>query len=274
MHHQIADDIRAQIAHGQLLPGAALPTIKQLCERWHCQDKVVGKALDVLSSEGLITRGRGGPARVRVQQSRTPIVLSASWAQEQKEVVLRPKAERMKRGAIELTAGIPIEETVSSHRYAEVPASADLADEFDIEPGTPLVRRSYEMTDPASGHLLSWSQSYIPLHLIEGNPALLDESNEPWAGGHQHQLYTVGIELGSFRRTVIAVQPAPAERSRWGIDTGVPILAIRSRSIDTAGRVVELSDARYPADRTEITLVEDLQPWPKSHPPYDPSKDA
>jgi GntR family transcriptional regulator len=46
-------------------------------------------------------------------------------------------------------------------------------------------------------------------------------------------------------------------------------LVVRSRSVDITGRVVEVSDARYPADRTEISLVEALDPWPVDHPAYD-----
>jgi GntR family transcriptional regulator len=269
VHHQIADAIRAQIASGALAPGDPLPTIKVLMEQWRCADGPARRALDVLRSEGLITAGRGRPATVRRAQDRTAVTLSASWSQEQKDLVFRPREERSKRGAIELTAGISIEDIASEHRYSDVPANADLAAEFDLAPGTVLVQRTYEMTEPSTGHLISRSVSYIPRSIIEPNPALLDESREPWPGGHQHQLFTVGIELAEFRRSVIAVQPTPAERTRWGIDTGVPILVVRSRSVDITGRVVEVSDARYPADRTEISLVEALDPWPVDHPAYD-----
>jgi GntR family transcriptional regulator len=269
VHHQIADAIRAQIASGALAPGDPLPTIKALTEQWRCADGPARRALDVLRSEGLITAGRGRPATVRRAQDRTAVTLSASWSQEQKDLVLRPREERSKRGAIELTAGISIEDITSEHLYSDVPAPADLAAEFDLAPGTVLVQRTYEMTEPSTGNLISRSVSYIPRSIIEANPALLDEAREPWPGGHQHQLFTVGIELAEFRRSVIAVQPTPAERIRWGIDTGVPILVVRSRSVDTTGRVVEVSDARYPADRTEISLVEALDPWPADHPAYD-----
>ncbi|MPZ61142.1 MAG: GntR family transcriptional regulator [Propionibacteriales bacterium] len=274
VHHQIADSLREQIASGTLKPGQSLPTIRELAQRWKCADGPVRRALEVLRTEGLITAGRGRPATVRNRQKRTPITLTTSWTQEQKDLVLRPRAERAKVGGIELTAGISIQDTVSSHRYSTITADPDLAAEFDVDAGTELVRRAYEITDPETGHLLSWSISYIPRCLIEGNPALLDDSNEPWPGGHQHQLYTVGIEIAEFRRTVIAVEPTPAERQRWGIDTGVPILAVRSRSVATNGKVVEVSDARYPADRTEIALVEMLEPWPDDHPEYDEAKDV
>lgn len=115
------------------------------------------------------------------------------------------------------------------------------------------------MTDRESGPRVSWSLSYIPVGYIEANPALLDENNEPWPGGHQHQLYTVGIEISQFVRTVTAVQPTPGERQKWGMEPGVAMLSVRSKSVDTDDRVVELSDATYPADRTEIAFTEHLR---------------
>ncbi len=39
------------------------------------------------------------------------------------------------------------------------------------------------------------SRSWLVYDLVASNPDLLDPSNEPWPGGTQHQLSTVGIEL-------------------------------------------------------------------------------
>ena len=43
----------------------------------------------------------------------------------------------------------------------------------------------------------------------------------------------------------------------------MPIIVCRRISIDTDGRVVEISDADYPADRTELHFVTPLRAWPK-----------
>lgn len=265
VHDQIADSIRQQIAAGDLKPDDAIPTIEELRARWRCSSGTVRTALAVLRAEGLITQGRGKPATVRRPPRR--ITLPQAFGQKQKDAVLLPPGDRSAAGAIELTAGIPIAETIASYRYSTVPAGTDLAELFTVPDGTSLLRREYEMTDPETGVRLSYSVSCIPKALIESNPELLDETNEPWPGGHQHQLYTVGIELGSIVRTVIAVEPTPAARHKWGMDSGVPLLVVRSRSIDITGRVVEVSDATYPADRTELMFTEQLEPWPADSQP-------
>ncbi|MYW97197.1 GntR family transcriptional regulator [Amycolatopsis rubida] len=272
IHQRIADEIRDRIISGALPVGARLPSVRELQEQWSCTSITVRSALDVLRQEGRITGGRGKPATVRPPMQRHPIHLSNNWTNEQKALVLKPRQEREKRGAIEMVAGIPIDNIISTHKYATVDASDELAAEFSVAVGEKLQRRVYEMTDPKSGLRIAFSVSYIPLKLIEGNPELLDDKNEPWPGGHQHQLYTVGIELARIDRSIIAVAPTPGEREKWGMDLGTPIIRIRSRSVDTNDRTVELSDASYPADRTEIELSEHLTPWPEDYSRFDLTK--
>jgi GntR family transcriptional regulator len=272
LHHQIADALRAQMDSGELAPGDNLPTLAQLGEQWGCAPGTVSQALSLLRSEGRITSGRGKPAAVRPPATR--ITLEAGWTQEQKDLVLQPREVRAKRGAIEITAGVLIEDTHFSHVYDQVDATPDLAHEFGLEPGTKILRRTYEMTERRTGIRLSFSMSYIPVHLIESNPRLLDDSEEPWPGGHQHQLYTVGIEIDKFERSISTRVPTPQERQKWGMEAGVPLLTVRSRSIDIDGRLVEMSDADYPGDRTEIAFVEHLNRWPEDYPHYSPERES
>lgn len=268
--YQIADSIRTAIESGELQPGDPLPTVDELSARWRCAPLMAREAIDVLKGEGLVTGGRGKRAVVRKPPKR--IRLSSAVTQEQKDLVLRPESERRKRGAIEITSDIPIDDTTSSHTYSIGTADADLAEEFSVPVGTQIQRRIYEMTEREGGHRVAFSVSYIPLAIIESNPDLLDEANEPWPGGHQHQLYTVGIEIDRVVRSVIAIQPTPGDRQKWAMEPGVPLLRVRSRSVDTIGRVVELSDAAYPADRTEITFTDHLERWPADCPKYDASR--
>lgn len=261
VHHQIAADLRERILSGELRQGSKVPTIAALAEQWDCSAGSVRSALALLREEGRLTAGRGAAARVRHSPERTPLVLSTEWSQIQHDLVLKPEAERARMGAIELTAGVPVEDTDLTARYRRIHADNELGSEFGLPVGTELMRREYEMTAKASGLRISSSVSYIPLQLIDANPALLDETTEPWPGGHQHQLYTVGIEVTRFVRQVIAIQPTPSDRQLWGMEQGTPMLCVRSKSIDADGRVVELSDATYPADRTKITFSENLRPW-------------
>lgn len=94
--------------------------------------------------------------------------------------------------------------------------------------------------------------SCIPKNWVEGNPALLDESNEPWRGGTLHQLSTVGIEIMKVVDEVTARMPSGAEAQAWDLPPGIPLLFCRRLSYDRDDKLIEISDAWYPADRTEL----------------------
>ncbi|MET8355489.1 UTRA domain-containing protein [Micromonospora sp. NPDC005171] len=156
-----------------------------------------------------------------------------------------------------------ISEQAFTSQYDQAEAGADLANLFRIEPTDLLLRRRYDSTDRVTGFLLSSSVSYMPLALVSSNPALLDEANEPWPGGTQHQLSTVGIEIMTMIDEVTARMPTTAEAQLWGLSDGVPPILCRRISLDADEKVVEVSDAEYPADRTELRFVTPLKPWPK-----------
>lgn len=257
--YQIVDSIREQISSGQLAPGDQVPTIGDIKERWQVAQATAQAALAVLKREGVITGGRGKPATVRIPQKRVRI--DDTMRQAQKDVVRRSLDERRAIGKSELSTGTPLDQTKFNADYEFVAATSELAEAFSVEPGTRLLQRTYETTDLSTGFLLLWSKSWIPVSLIEGNPDLLDVNNEPWVGGHQHQLFTVGIEVDRFENSVIAVIASSADRDLWGIDQGVPFLKMCSKSIDTENRVVEMSESIYPGDRAEIAWTEQLRRW-------------
>ncbi|UKD50847.1 GntR family transcriptional regulator (plasmid) [Amycolatopsis sp. FU40] len=268
---QIAAAIRDRITAGELQPGDPIPTLREIVDRWECSKTTAQAAVATLRAEGLITGGRGKSPVVKAPPHREQINLSAGWSQEQKDLVHQPLEVRKQRGAIEMTAGIPIDRTHSTHTYTTVPADEELSEVFAIEPKSPVVRRRYEMRNRETGVRLSYSTSWIPKHLIEAYPPLLDDAEEPWPGGHQHQLWTVGIEVDRFERTVHAAASTPEQQEAW--NTTAPMLHVRSKSVDIHGRVVEMSDAEYPADRTEIAIDEKLARWPADHPRFDPAED-
>lgn len=103
------------------------------------------------------------PKKKRVRPPAKRIRMTVDFSQQQKDLVLRPEAERAATGAIELTAGISIKQTDFEPKYSELKASPDLAAEFEIKEGATLLRRTYETTDSDTGIRLSWSQSFIPV---------------------------------------------------------------------------------------------------------------
>ncbi|MET9292443.1 GntR family transcriptional regulator [Streptomyces sp. NPDC003077] len=261
IHLRIADDIRMQIERGDLAPGASLPTLGEIRDLWSCSMNSARSAINLLKAQGLITTGRGKAPVVRVPPGR--VVRSSERHQAEKDMARRPEGERKNVGEAETNLGMSIGDQEFSSRYDEIESSSELAELLGIPVGETLLRRRFESRDARSGHLLSFSTSYIPLALVSANPELLDETNEPWPGGTLHQLSTVGIEVMCVIDQVTGRMPTTVEAQQWGLPDGVPLLICRRISIDAENRTVEISDAEYPADRTELRFVTPLKPWRK-----------
>lgn len=74
-YRQVADRLRGAIQSGELRPGEALPTEKQLAERYGVSRPTVRAALGLLRTEGLIDARQGSGAFVRLRRPprRAPI---------------------------------------------------------------------------------------------------------------------------------------------------------------------------------------------------------
>jgi GntR family transcriptional regulator len=256
---RIADDIRMRIERGELQPGDSLPTLAQLCDRWDCSMNSARGAVNLLKAQGLITAGRGRAPIVRIPPVR--VIRSSERHQIEKDLAVRPPEERAAVGEAETNLAMSITEQHFTAAYDLVPAEGELAALLRVDPGTMLLRRRFESADRHAGMLLSASVSHIPKSLVERNPALLDERNEPWPGGTQHQLATVGIEITCMIDRVSARMPTTVEARQWGLPDGVPLLFCRRLAIDQHDRTVEISDAHYSADRTELRFSTPLNAW-------------
>ncbi|MEW9527368.1 winged helix-turn-helix domain-containing protein [Microbispora sp. NPDC049125] len=80
---QIADELRGQIRNGSLPPGAALPSINQLCERYEVSSSVIKAAISVLRTEGLIIGQQGKGVYVREQDADGPAETGGTAVLEQ-----------------------------------------------------------------------------------------------------------------------------------------------------------------------------------------------
>jgi GntR family transcriptional regulator len=124
-----------------------------------------------------------------------------------------------------------------------------------------VLRRAFEHKNRVTGERVAWSVSWIPQSLITTNPMISDPVHPAWPGGTMHALSTVGIEIDTIIDEVTATMPTTVEASMWALPEGVPLLWVRRISLDTTNRVVEISDAQYPADRTKLTFHTPLTRW-------------
>lgn len=259
-YEEIADDLRQQIKAGKWQPGSRLPSEEDLKRAYGKGGPTVRQALEVLLAEGLIDKQHGRGTFVRVPRRKA--LRTNERHQWEKDRARAPQEVREQTGATEHDTGLKITDLVFNARYREIEANEDLATAFDIPVGTPLVERVYSTRYEKERAPFNISHSYLVRDHIAGNPDLLDETKEPWPGGTQNQLLTVGIELVRVIEHISAARPPTQEEAKaLGMGPGMAVIVLRKTSIDTNGRVVEVADVVLPGDRTELTFITPLARW-------------
>lgn len=258
-YERIADDLRQKIQAGELRPGDQLPGEQVLRAEYKVSLPVVRQALDVLEAEGLVDRIHGRGTWVRVPRQR--VRRTNDRYQWEKDRVRDSDAERGKTGATERDTGLTLDALEFHAEYSTIDAPAELAEIFGVPAGARLLRRIYRTSRRDEDAPLSLATSYLVYDMIAGNPELVSADNEPWPGGTQHQLFTVGIELDRIVDEVTARPPSDEEAKELDIRPGVAVLLIRKISTDTAGRVVEVSDIVAPGDRHVLAYTTQLTRW-------------
>ncbi|MER7396925.1 GntR family transcriptional regulator [Streptomyces sp. NPDC000151] len=258
-YERIADALRQSIRAGQLKPGDRLPAETTLAEQYKTSVPTMRDALGELLAEGLIDKRHGVGNFIR--EPRPRVERSNQRHQWEKNRARLLESERLKTGSTEHDTGLTVSDLAFKATYREVKADEDLAAVFSVPVETRLLEREYR-TFPREGDApLSLVCSHLLYDAVSSNPDLLDDSNEPWPGGTQNQLLTVGIELDRIVERITARPPTAEEAEELGLQKGVSVFVLRKISIDTEDRVVEVSDVILPGDVTELVFTTPLDRW-------------
>ncbi|PFG56489.1 GntR family transcriptional regulator, partial [Amycolatopsis sulphurea] len=219
-------------------------------------------AIRVLRDTGIVEVIRPKGTFIRTPPTRTVREPSSRY-QWEKDRALLSREERLSTGASEKESGLDTADLEFSAKYEKTISDEYISGRLGVEEGTQVLKRTYSTTSIKSGSVIGRSNSYIPLDIVDGNPDLLDDRNEPWPGGTQHQLSTVGVEVDSISDRILARVPTVDERESMKIPEGTPLFVIEKTSIDIAGRIVEFSSILLPADRAELKYSIPLKRWKK-----------
>ncbi|MFI5704056.1 GntR family transcriptional regulator [Streptomyces xanthochromogenes] len=258
-YERIADELRTSIRTGQLKPGDQLPPESALVERFGRSHVTVREALRVLQVEGLIEKQHGRGSFVR--RPRTLVQRNNSRHQWEKDRARQSEEERSGTGATEHDTGLGVDDLVFHAAYREIEAPKEIAAAMGVPEGTALVERTYRTRYSAERAPFNLVTSYLIRERVASNPALLDETKEPWPGGTWNQLYTVGIEIDRVEERVTARPPNAEEAEELDLPPGTSVLVLRKTSYDTEGVVAEMSDLTLPGDRTEMLFTTHLERW-------------
>ncbi|MGW2081814.1 GntR family transcriptional regulator, partial [Streptomyces sp. NPDC001939] len=226
---------------------------------FHVAPNTVSRAVQVLKDRGLLSGKAGGKTWVRVPPQRT--VRRNTRYQIEKDLALKSEDERRRTGVSELDTGLAVTSMHSDRLEIDVvKCSSDIAEALELSPGDRVLRRvGFRHPFRRSGAISG--VSYISYDLAILNPDLFDPENNPWPGGSQHQLYTLGVEVGRIEDHVTASMPTDEEIRLHDIPASVPIIRVRKITFSTLGKPVEVNDIPMPADRTKLIFDTPLKSW-------------
>lgn len=95
IYRQLMDQVRRLVAGGQLVPGAELPSVRELAQRHAVNPMTISKAYAMLEAEGVLERNRGKAMTVAAGRGR-----AAPLAQRLRQI--EPQAEQLALAARQL----------------------------------------------------------------------------------------------------------------------------------------------------------------------------
>jgi GntR family transcriptional regulator len=242
---RVADDLRMAIESGRYAPGEQLPTLDKLAEQHGCSLIVIRKAMDMLRQQGLVVtrQGKGTFVRERPAARRHGINRYSKALWRAGKPILTAEAESQGH-----TAGQIMRE------LAEVPAPANVAERFGIEPGTPVwVRRRTTLVDDRPNQL---ADSYYELDVVDGT---LIKQEQTGPGGGYARLEEAGqarygddYELDEICEEFTVRMPTGPESVALQLPAGTPVVDLIRTTYDTRGRAVEVMLAVIAGDMVHM----------------------
>ncbi|WP_414170901.1 GntR family transcriptional regulator (plasmid) [Streptoverticillium reticulum] len=261
---RIADDVREKVRAGVYKPEDKLPTSKALAAEYEVTAKTVERAYDLLKETGDIVGRRG--AGMFVAPRPPAIHRHSDRHQTEKDRVHLTDQERSTWGAAEATTKLPTDAFRFEAEFSNVLADEKLAEIFGIDVGARLLRRDFRSYAGGSSIPQGLTTSFLPYDIPSRNPELFDSSREPWPGGTQHQLSTVGVEVVEVTEDIAARDADPDEAEELGLPERSTVMVIEKTTVGLESdggrrRVVDYSVVLLPAARTRLTYRIPLAPW-------------
>lgn len=229
-YRRIEQSLRSRIA--EMHPGDALPSDAELCAEFGVSRMTARNAMQRLAEEGLIQRQPGRGSFVAEPPAHRRANHLMSFSHEMARLGRRPTSVILAR---ELR-----------------PATSGQAEQLRVRLGDPIVYlRRVRCAD----------ESPIALET-----AILDRRAAPAVmaadlrdGSLHVALASAGLALRRGTATISAAPATPDDAQHLGTQRGEPMLVERRVILDVAGRPVEATESRYPADRYALEVWFDVE---------------
>ena len=225
---QIAESLERDIIGGAVAPGHKLPTEHELAGQFDVNRHTVRRAIAALAEKGL----------VRIEQGRGTFV---------QESVIEYQVRRRTRFSENIAAN-KREASGKLLRVLELPAEGAVAKALEIRKGSPVVM--IERLAEADGRPMSVSTHYFPKGRFADIAAIYRQS-----GSFTQALAHYGIADPIRRTTRVTARSARSgDAQLLQQPPNKPILMSEGINVDSTGRPVEYTVARWACDRVQLVF--------------------
>lgn len=235
LYRQLADQLRAKIYSGELVPGQQLPTERELMDQHEASRNTVRLALGQLANEGLTVSGRGRGHFVRES---APLLFLAT------------RSESPDRRATTANDAWTTDVTAQGRKPAQtievsiVRPPQNVASLLELEEGEAAALRKRLRT--VDGEPNSLSLSYFPMSIVAATEIIQPDDI---VRGANRVLAEVGHDQVSYLDQITARMPTPDERDALRIGAGIPVQEHVRVGYDADDLAVRVAVTVLPADR-------------------------
>lgn len=237
---QIAHELRQKIASGSIPAGGKLPTVRELADRHHVTRATAGRAISLLTSQGVVTPRTGSGVYVRESH---PVrrVGPERYARRHWECV-----------TVDVSSDPQGTETVQqdgsqTQAVAYVAADAQVAEALGIEVGATVVERARIVTRKgAPTHSMT---SYYRPGDVEGTEIVDPRPGMAGRRGGFHVLTEQGLRPVTITEELHARMPKPDELHELELPAGEPIVEVHRTTRAEDGRAIEFARGIHAASR-------------------------
>jgi GntR family transcriptional regulator len=244
-YHQIADQLRGQIASGALAPGQRLPSEPDLAAQYEASRNTVRLAIALLTNQGLVESRQG--LGTFVHEAAKPFTALLS------RVKTAPDEQHASAG---LPVVSPVADDSEMVRLVVETGEADpeVAEKLGICAGDPVViRHSQYYIGDVPWQLIS---SYYPSDLAGGTALQQAGAIE---GGSIRMLAELGHPQQGFVDEIGSRMPDGREFAFFRLASGTPVVVV-NRTSYSADRPIRLTSYIYRGDRVRLLHVEGTIP--------------
>lgn len=247
---EVQADLRRRIDSGEFKPGDRLPKLVDLMSAYGVKSRsAMDRALRALAAEGLLQVRHGSGIYVR----RRHIVQRDLVAGLRLEYQRAVRNEVSDGGLFEaMTGATDLDVTWS---YELVNAEGRVAELLAVEPGTPLLARTFRYAIAGTPHQVT--RSFMTTDLAQAAGLTSPECERPGVGTIM-QLRAAGATPDCAQIRLETRMATAAEREQLAIGPGTPVYE-HWRVMTSEGKPVEVSTAIVPGDRVAYVLNVDLK---------------